>query len=196
MSECAEVMGGFHHHGGYWEPDPMGTMDVVHADEEDETSEICPSTITYMLSGRVGLVADLALMAQAAALARERNRTFLVDATYWDRGNWIDHFEDVRTTQPGPQPGCKAPPPEELVGCPRSARHWVIHSGTAKYHFGHDFSEQYEDPYAHNLNRAKPMFDQAPRVVNNYYPSECEKTRTQRGEREETKDCVWAPKGD
>ncbi|ESK96166.1 hypothetical protein Moror_7307 [Moniliophthora roreri MCA 2997] len=193
MSECAKLMGGFHHHGAYWESDSMEAMDVVHADENDENSEICSSTITYMLSGRVGLVADLALMAQAAGLARERNRTFLVDDTYWDRGNWTDHFEDVRITQPGPQSGCKAPPPEELVGCPRSARHWVIHSGTAKYHFGHDFSEQYEDPYGHNLNRARPIFDQALESLTTTIRPNAENTALIRGVREELSTLLSPP---
>ncbi|KAG6820673.1 hypothetical protein H0H93_013524 [Arthromyces matolae] len=93
---------------------------------------VCESTITYMLSGEVGLLADLGLLAQVAALARE--------------------------SQPGPQPGCKPPPPEELVACPRLARHWVVNSRTAKFHLGHEYSDAYEDPYAHELNRLKPMF--------------------------------------
>ncbi len=55
-------------------------MDVVHHDElhnqkthlpEAETKKVCRSSITYLLDGRVGLAADIALMAQAAALARE-----------------------------------------------------------------------------------------------------------------------------
>lgn len=92
----------------------MGPLDVLHHDEapdyqlpEGETA-VCSATITYMLDGSVGLLADLALMAQVAALAREvyieslfefvvasltnvlqRNRTFLVDDTYWNRGKWV-----------------------------------------------------------------------------------------------------------
>lgn len=45
--------------------------------------KICASTMTYMLDGKVGLMADLALMAQVAALAREvgdstQRRCFLI----------------------------------------------------------------------------------------------------------------------
>jgi hypothetical protein len=65
-------------HGKYWEPHEMGVMDVVHHDDkhdyklpEGQRTAVCSSTITYMLDGQVGLLADLALMAQAAALARE-----------------------------------------------------------------------------------------------------------------------------
>lgn len=52
---------------------------------------------------------------------------------------WTDHFQDIRARQPGPERGCRAPPPEgatdlsipifsidlaslELVACPRVAR--------------------------------------------------------------------------
>ncbi|KIP11158.1 hypothetical protein PHLGIDRAFT_100112 [Phlebiopsis gigantea 11061_1 CR5-6] len=165
--ECNKLMAGkFMHHGGYWLPPPGGPMDVSHHDDvtdyhlpEGETTTACSKTITYQLDGTVGLTADLALMAQAAALARERNRTFLVDDTYWNRGRWTDHFQDVRSRQPGPEPGCKAPPPEELVACPRLARHWVVNARTAKFHFGHGFYENYEDPYRRNVMRQRPIFE-------------------------------------
>ncbi|THH18995.1 hypothetical protein EW146_g2084 [Bondarzewia mesenterica] len=143
-AECDKLMGGFMPPHPYW----WGTKDVLHHKNTDpgkyhlpegERTETCSSTITYMLDGHVGLLADLALMAQAAALARE----------------------DVRARQPGPEPGCRAPPPEDLVACPRTARHWVINSRTALYHFGHGFFESFEDPYARQLNRLKPIYQQA-----------------------------------
>jgi len=157
LTECWKLNKGYMSHGKYWEPHKMGVMDVIHPDDGDNDA-VCTSTITYMLGGEVGLLADLALLAQAAALARERNKTLLIDDTYWNRGKWTDHFVDIRNTQPGPQPGCKAPRTEELVACPRLARHWVINSRTAKFHLGHSYSEAYEDPYGHNLNRLKPQF--------------------------------------
>jgi hypothetical protein len=60
-----------------------GEKDVVHHDHIDPgkypapeglPTQICSKTITYMLDGHVGLLADLVLMAQAAGLAREVNR--------------------------------------------------------------------------------------------------------------------------
>lgn len=71
--------------GGYWYEPEEGSADVVHKDEsaeyqktqththlpEMEEKRICSSSVTYMLDGYVGLTADLALMSQAAALARE-----------------------------------------------------------------------------------------------------------------------------
>jgi hypothetical protein len=104
-AECNKLMHGFMRHGAYWEYMPQ---DVPHRGQIDEhglpegyRNAICNSTITYMLNGH-GLLAELGLMSQVAALAREvysnlsslhprlsciqQNRTFLVDDTYWSRG--------------------------------------------------------------------------------------------------------------
>ncbi|KAI0828830.1 hypothetical protein BC628DRAFT_1169789 [Trametes gibbosa] len=166
--ECAKLMSGFMHHGAYWDAPRMGTHDVVHHDDvtnyhlpEGQRTRVCTSTITYLLDGHVGLMADLALMAQAAAHAREQNRTFFVDDTHWNRGKWTEHFQPVEGRELGPEPGCLPPPPEELVACPRTARHWVISSRTALYHMGHSFSEEYEDPFMHNVQRWRPIYERA-----------------------------------
>ena len=82
LAECSKLHNGFMSHGKYWEHGAMGTMDVLHQDEQEGYNPrqgdrgICTSTITYMLDGKVGLFADLALLAQAAALAREVATTF------------------------------------------------------------------------------------------------------------------------
>jgi len=78
-AECHKLMGDIMGAMEYW----SGEEDVVHHDEVDPgpypapeglPTQICSKTITYMLDGHVGLLADLALMAQAAGLAREVNR--------------------------------------------------------------------------------------------------------------------------
>lgn len=65
--ECAKIFNGYMAHGDYWDKSMMAPSDVLHADDK----AVCSSTIVYMLDGTAGLTADLALMAQAAALARE-----------------------------------------------------------------------------------------------------------------------------
>lgn len=62
---CAKLTGGFMKLGGFWDPGP----DVAHPTTSDR--DVCESSITYMLDGTVGLLADLNLMAQVAGLARE-----------------------------------------------------------------------------------------------------------------------------
>ncbi|KAF8744315.1 hypothetical protein RHS02_01943, partial [Rhizoctonia solani] len=147
-----------HFHGGYWDKPPEGVVDVKHS---ENNRKVCSSTITFMFDGNRGLMADLALIAQLAGLAREQGRTFLIDDRLWTRGNWTTHFRSIRETQPGPEPGCLPPPPEELVACPRLAKHWVVTPLTAKFHFGHSFSESFEDPYAQSTERLKPIFTRA-----------------------------------
>ncbi|KZT56131.1 hypothetical protein CALCODRAFT_330657 [Calocera cornea HHB12733] len=154
-AECWKLHQKPHKHGAFWAPGNHGVHDVLHT----ESPNVCSSSITYMLDGEIGLAADLALIAQIAGLARERNRTFFIDDTYWNRGSWLDYFEDVRLTQPGPEPGCLPPPANELVACPRLARHWVVTSHTAKFHMTHDFSEAYQDPYKHSVDRQRPIFE-------------------------------------
>ncbi|KAH8998774.1 hypothetical protein EDB86DRAFT_2802716 [Lactarius hatsudake] len=164
-AECHKLMGEVVGPTEFW----SGQKDVIHHEAnqgkypvaEGLPTQTCSKTITYMLDGHVGLLADLALMAQAAGLARQVGRTFFVDDTYWNRGKWTDHFQDVRMRQPGPEPECRAPPPEELVACPRNARHWVVNSRTAKYHFGYAFMDEFEDPYGRQLNRLRGIFNQS-----------------------------------
>ncbi|EJD54235.1 hypothetical protein AURDEDRAFT_109967 [Auricularia subglabra TFB-10046 SS5] len=158
-SECWKLHQGLHRHGGYWTTGPDGVPDVPHPSASNK--RVCTSTITYMLDGYVGLAADLAYMAQIAALARDRNRTFFVMDKWWNRGRWEDYFVDVHKTQPGPEPDCLPPPPEELVACPRTARHWIIGSRTAKFHLSHEFMDEFEDPFKRDLDRQRPMYDAA-----------------------------------
>jgi hypothetical protein len=75
-AECHKLMGEVMGAMEFW----SGEEDVVHHDEVDPgpypapeglRTQICSKTITYMLDGHVGLLADIALMTQAAALARE-----------------------------------------------------------------------------------------------------------------------------
>jgi hypothetical protein len=68
-AECHKLMGEVMGPMEFW----SGEEDVVHHHQVD--TRFCGKTITYMLDGHVGLFADLALMAQAAGLAREVNRT-------------------------------------------------------------------------------------------------------------------------
>ncbi|KAG6817556.1 hypothetical protein H0H87_006933 [Tephrocybe sp. NHM501043] len=165
LAECLKLNKGYMSHGDYWQPHKMGVMDTPHHYEESG-ADICDSTVTYMLDGEVGLLADLALLAQVAALAREvamflsmllymsltyayqRNRTLFIDDTYWNRG------KPRGLPAIGKTLGVLDSSHKILVAELKK----VISSRTAKFHLGHSFSEAYEDPYAHGLNRLKPIF--------------------------------------
>jgi hypothetical protein len=66
-AECWKLHQGLVQHMGYWVVPEKGIMDVSHK----SFSRTCNSTITYQLDQYSGLFAQLALLAQVAALARE-----------------------------------------------------------------------------------------------------------------------------
>jgi hypothetical protein len=146
LAECNKLNSGYMRHGDYWDTSLTGVIDTAHHDPSATggNARVCSSSITYMLDGTVGLTADLALIAQAAALAREvrfqssisspskTNLFFsktehsllttpigIAESMHIHRLHcryfihffrWTDHFEDVRTLQPGPEPNCVPPP--------------------------------------------------------------------------------------
>lgn len=68
--ECWKQMKQHSNNGAYWFEPPEGFADTPHP--LVNTGGVCSSSITYMLDGSTsGLVSELAIMAQAAALARE-----------------------------------------------------------------------------------------------------------------------------
>lgn len=98
LSECKKLNTGYIRHGDYWDISFMGVIDTAHHDPSATggKTRVCSSSITYMLDGTVGLTADLALMAQAAALAREvgsQSSKFLPSKNYIKNNNSkIEHF--------------------------------------------------------------------------------------------------------
>jgi hypothetical protein len=83
-------MGGLMKPLPYWQMGhDMGPMDVWHA----EDPKVCNKTITYLLTGYSGLFADLALLAQTAAIAREVcSCLYLVNCMYKYRSSAIGPF--------------------------------------------------------------------------------------------------------
>jgi hypothetical protein len=74
LVECNKLMHGFMRNEPYWQHKPQ---DVPHREQidghglpEGHGKAICNSTITFMLDGH-GLLAELGLLSQVAALARE-----------------------------------------------------------------------------------------------------------------------------
>lgn len=105
--EC-EKLSWFKEGPDYWDMPLSGPLDVIHHDRQlyaHGRSTTCSSTVTYQLDGHASIATDLALMAQVAALAHEvrdasgdsaavtdsiqRNSTFFVDDTYWNRGRCV-----------------------------------------------------------------------------------------------------------
>jgi hypothetical protein len=70
FEECNKMMSNFMSHGKYW-GEMKGAEGHGQAHEVKQEEGVCSGSMTYMLDGRVGLAADLAIMAQVAAMARE-----------------------------------------------------------------------------------------------------------------------------
>lgn len=74
-AECNKLMGGMMMPMAYWEDKhkdvPHREPIQEHGLPEGYRNAYCNSTITYMMGGHAGLLADLGLMAQVAALARQ-----------------------------------------------------------------------------------------------------------------------------
>lgn len=161
--ECENLGRTVMRHNDYWAAPLTGPLDAPHPQQVQQPGKpsVCLRSVTYLLDGHVGLATDLALMAQVAQLARERRSAFFVDDSHWNRGKWTDHFQAIINSYQIPDLGCVPPPPEELVACPRTSRHWVVSSQTASFHLGRDFSWAFEDRFGYGLNRRKSIFKKA-----------------------------------
>ena len=89
VDECLKLDGGSTSHNTYWGTGgASANLDVQHHNEPGT----CSSTITYMLDGHAGLTADLALLAQVAALARAVSVQALATTSTLTPHSDIGHF--------------------------------------------------------------------------------------------------------
>ena len=79
---------GYMVHVNYWDARTMEPSGVEHKEAKD----VCASTITYTMDGDVGRFANLALLAQAVALARDLR---ILDFLVCDNGPEITAKPDV-----------------------------------------------------------------------------------------------------
>jgi hypothetical protein len=95
VAQCRKLNAGFMSHGNYWDAPHMDmNISSSHEIEDEEIvadnyklpeggrTAVCSKSITYLLDGEVGLLADLALIAQAAALAREVSKSLFSARLY------------------------------------------------------------------------------------------------------------------
>ncbi|EGG06462.1 uncharacterized protein MELLADRAFT_86650 [Melampsora larici-populina 98AG31] len=134
---------------------------------DNQGRTICSKTLTYLLDDDFGMAFHLNAITLAFALAKKDGRTFFIADGEWDRGLWNDHFQEL------PAPDCQPPPPEEMMGCPRSSRHWIITSSIFPYHFSDsEFLLAYGDDKVRNEKKTdglpslipkprKPIFEMA-----------------------------------
>ncbi|KAH9813736.1 hypothetical protein DFH28DRAFT_337607 [Melampsora americana] len=119
-------------HSSYFsltEEERLGEENQVYSKEDDQGRKICEKSLTYLLDDDFGMAFHLNAISLSIALAKQDQRTFFLADGDWDRGLWKDHFLEL------PLPDCQPPPIEEMKGCPRSSKHWIITSSIFPYHF-------------------------------------------------------------
>ncbi|KAK4170559.1 hypothetical protein QBC43DRAFT_197500 [Cladorrhinum sp. PSN259] len=96
----------------------------------DTRKPVCKKSVTFVLESQdAGLGKSLMMLWTAYGLAQKEGRAFFIDDTRWAYGKYADIF------QPPPIPECAPPPTNEIVPCPRQARHLVVSAATAEEFF-------------------------------------------------------------
>jgi hypothetical protein len=82
-----------HAHGAYWDVPHSGLADVA---KHTTDPKVCSSSITYLLDGTTsGLVAELAVMAQIAGLAREVRDVLCFNTQPEADFEWVSTAQEV-----------------------------------------------------------------------------------------------------
>lgn len=87
---------------------------------------VCQKSMTFVLeSADAGLGKSMMMLWTAYGMAQNEGRAFFVDDSRWAYGDYTAIF------QPPPVPPCRPPPRNEMIPCPRQARHLVVSTTTA-----------------------------------------------------------------
>lgn len=87
---------------------------------------ICQQSMTFVLdSGDAGLGRVMMLLWIAYGIAQNEGRSFFIDDSRWAYGDYTAIF------QPPPIQTCRPPPRNQMIPCPRQARHLIVSSATA-----------------------------------------------------------------
>lgn len=111
---------------------------------------ICKSSLTFVLeSDDAGLGKTLMALWMAYGLAKREGRAFFIDDTRWAYGEYASILDKPRA------PDCRQPPRQEMIPCPRQARHLVVSAANARDIFaGHiDPDDMYAEGAAASLSR-------------------------------------------
>ncbi|KAK4229109.1 hypothetical protein QBC38DRAFT_413087 [Podospora fimiseda] len=124
----------------------------------DTRKPICKKSLTFVLESKdAGLGRSLLMLWTAYGLAQKEGRAFFIDDTRWAYGKYADIF------QPPPVPSdCSPPPTNEIIPCPRQARHLVVSAATADEFFDVLNTESpYGPSESHDDVSRKKQFDLA-----------------------------------
>ncbi|KAF2665884.1 hypothetical protein BT63DRAFT_416323 [Microthyrium microscopicum] len=121
---------------------------TIHGDHLNDTiiindlmpKEVCQKSMTYVMETEdAGMGNTLLALWLAYGLAKKEGRAFFVDDSRWPYGKYSTYF------RPPPSPGCRSPPDNHRVPCPRQAAHLVVSAATFPWAFGPSFKSEFLD---------------------------------------------------
>ncbi|OIW35178.1 hypothetical protein CONLIGDRAFT_658777 [Coniochaeta ligniaria NRRL 30616] len=87
---------------------------------------VCQQSMTFVLeTDDAGLGKTMVLLWIAYGIAQNEGRSFFIDDSRWAYGDYTAIF------QPPPVQACRPPPRNQMIPCPRQARHLIVSSATA-----------------------------------------------------------------
>ncbi|KAA8892822.1 hypothetical protein FN846DRAFT_914820 [Sphaerosporella brunnea] len=128
---CAAVHHRSHLHRGYYYVDPKFVDPTAGAAGN--------GSLTYSLAaGGWGLAESLLEVFSAYGLAVHEGRRFALDDSGWRWGAWSDYFSSSSSSSERRV--------EVGLPCPRSAHRLAVSHATRTFVFGHEFTDQFENP--------------------------------------------------
>lgn len=128
---------------GYLPPSSPSEAQAVSTDKP-----VCEKSLTFVLdSFEAGLGETVMMLWTAYGLAKKEGRAFFIDDSHWAYGKYTDMFE------PLPSAPCSPPTRQDMIPCPRQARHLIASPATASELFSplHDeppSDRSYRDSFA------------------------------------------------
>ncbi|OJJ43010.1 hypothetical protein ASPZODRAFT_154979 [Penicilliopsis zonata CBS 506.65] len=131
-----------------------GTRSTETDAKADTEKQICENSLTYVLqSSDAGFGKTLMGLWMSYGLAKEEGRSFFIDDSDWEYGQYSTYF------QPPPKPNCLPPPATLRVPCPHDAKHLVVSAVTTPWIFGDSFTAHFTDARATaGINRQRRIF--------------------------------------
>jgi hypothetical protein len=117
---------------------------------------VCQKSMTFVLESEdAGLGKALMLLWTAYGIAQNEGRSFFIDDSRWAYGGYTDIF------QPPPVQACRPPSRNQMIPCPRQARHLIVSSATAAEIFGTPADDLAASGTASETTAQKTMFSLA-----------------------------------
>lgn len=140
-------------------PDASSPIKVVGRNDsrigktDQQVRHVCDTSMTVVLeSDNVGFGHSLLTLWLSYGLAKREGRSFFIDDTRWQYGDYLSYFS------PPPTPNCVPPPSSHIVPYPRQAKHLVVSTATVPFVFGSSLNDYFEDKLRPGVHKQREIF--------------------------------------